>query len=404
MTKSLEEIIATGDLTQLSDAQKVQHYNNVCEAMDIDPRPHPLEYMPVDDPNGGRRLILYALKNCTDQLRTKRKINITKLTREITEDMITFTAEAKDKDGVTDISTGSVNTKGKKGADLANASMFAETKAKRRVTLSISGAGLLDETEIADLNAPTSLPAGMGVTAYQAPNVSTPSASDKAGKEVKLEAKPEPVKKSKKEEQPATVPAVTVNATPQLDLIVPAAAEVSDPKSSDPEFDMKKNIDKVYAEGAAALKRMGAKNAEPQQAELIPNESSVVAPATLSTTAVSAEAPSSVRSTTTTTPADPVALTPVPELSLSETKDALSKRITVYKRDVLPSGGMRPSKGYGINAKLIKFFLVQFPDRKTINEFTNEELTIVLAKLDKVRDIMGEAAVVSMIDGEIGTK
>lgn len=416
MTKSLEEIVVSGDLTQLDDQQKVQHYNNVCEAMDIDPRSHPLEYMPVDDPNGGRRLILYALKNCTDQLRAKRKIHITKLTREITEDMITFTAEAKDKDGVTDISTGSVNTKGKRGADLSNASMFAETKAKRRVTLSISGSGLLDETEIADISSPTSLPAGMGVTAYRAPDVVTPSASDKAGKEVKLEIKEEPAKKTKKPTPAVSIPAVEASAAPQLDVIVPAVAEVSEPKSGEPGFDMKKNIDKVYAEGAAALKRMGAKVSEPQQTELIPNDQGIDASAKPSSIVVNAEVPSSAPSTTPITPADPVASTPIsldaaldaltgtPEPSSADIKDALSKRITVYKRDVLPSGGMRPSKGYGINAKLIKFFLVQFPDRKTINEFTNEELTVVLNKLDKVRDIMGEASVVSMIDGEIGTK
>src|SRR6266403_3011319 len=143
--KTIEEIVVSGSLDELTPEQRLVHYNNVCDAMGIDPRPHPLEYMPVDDPNGGRRLILYALKNCTDQLRANRKIKIVKLTREITDDMITFMAEATDKDGAADISTGSVTIKGKKGAEVANASMAAETKAKRRVTLSISGSGLLDE-------------------------------------------------------------------------------------------------------------------------------------------------------------------------------------------------------------------------------------------------------------------
>ncbi len=76
MEKTIDEIVMSGNLDELTSTQKLIHYNNVCDAMDIDPRPHPLEYMHVDDPNGGRRLILYALKNCTDQLRSKRKIKI----------------------------------------------------------------------------------------------------------------------------------------------------------------------------------------------------------------------------------------------------------------------------------------------------------------------------------------
>jgi hypothetical protein len=46
---------------------------------------------------------------------------------------------------------GAVAIAGLKGEALANALMKAETKAKRRVTLSISGLGMLDETEAEDL-------------------------------------------------------------------------------------------------------------------------------------------------------------------------------------------------------------------------------------------------------------
>jgi hypothetical protein len=47
-----------------------------------------------------------------------------------------------------DSSIGAVSVDGLKGDDLANAMMKAETKSKRRVTLSICGLGMLDETEI----------------------------------------------------------------------------------------------------------------------------------------------------------------------------------------------------------------------------------------------------------------
>jgi hypothetical protein len=58
------------------------------------------------------------------------------------------TANAQDAKGRVDESTGAVPVEGVKGESLANAMMKAETKAKRRVTLSICGLGLLDESEV----------------------------------------------------------------------------------------------------------------------------------------------------------------------------------------------------------------------------------------------------------------
>jgi hypothetical protein len=58
------------------------------------------------------------------------------------------TASGQDRTGRTDTSTGAVTIGTLKGDALANALMKAETKAKRRLTLSICGLGILDETEI----------------------------------------------------------------------------------------------------------------------------------------------------------------------------------------------------------------------------------------------------------------
>ncbi|MGE5594790.1 MAG: hypothetical protein ACM3S1_01995 [Hyphomicrobiales bacterium] len=55
------------------------------------------------------------------------------------------------KDGRTDESVGAVSVKGLQGENLANALMKAETKATRRVTLSVAGLGWLDETEVASV-------------------------------------------------------------------------------------------------------------------------------------------------------------------------------------------------------------------------------------------------------------
>jgi hypothetical protein len=94
------------------------------------------------------KTLLYARKDATDQLRTLRKVSITRLEREQLGDLLVVTASAMTADGRTDSSIGAVNVKGLQGEALANALMKAETKSKRRVTLSLCGLGMLDEAEV----------------------------------------------------------------------------------------------------------------------------------------------------------------------------------------------------------------------------------------------------------------
>jgi hypothetical protein len=82
----IERVLIHGDLRQLTPAQKVSYYNAVCQSVGLN--------------------------------------------------------------GRTDVSTGAVSIANVNGEARANAMMKAETKAKRRVTLSICGLGMLDETEV----------------------------------------------------------------------------------------------------------------------------------------------------------------------------------------------------------------------------------------------------------------
>jgi hypothetical protein len=86
-------------------------------------------------------------RDCTDQLRSIRGISIVITNRTTVNEVYIVTAQAT-LGGRTDESTGAVSIKGLSGELLANAMMKAETKAKRRVTLSIAGLGMLDETEV----------------------------------------------------------------------------------------------------------------------------------------------------------------------------------------------------------------------------------------------------------------
>jgi len=70
------------------------------------------------------------------------------LAREVVEGCYIVTAKASDSEGRTDESIGAVPIEKIQGEARANAMMKAETKAKRRVTLSFCGLGMLDETEV----------------------------------------------------------------------------------------------------------------------------------------------------------------------------------------------------------------------------------------------------------------
>ena len=75
-------------------------------------------------------------------------MSITDLTERERDGVFTIVAKVTDRDGRTDMATGAVNIKALQGENLANAFMKAETKAKRRATLSICGLGFLDESEL----------------------------------------------------------------------------------------------------------------------------------------------------------------------------------------------------------------------------------------------------------------
>ena len=75
-------------------------------------------------------------------------VAITIAARELVEDIYIVTARATLPDSRTDESIGAVPIGGLKGESRTNAMMKAETKAKRRVTLSIIGLGMFDESEV----------------------------------------------------------------------------------------------------------------------------------------------------------------------------------------------------------------------------------------------------------------
>jgi hypothetical protein len=141
--KDLEAFVVRGDLSVLPPEAKATHYLSMCDRVGLDPTSKPFEYLKL---NG--KEVLYATKGAAEQLRKIHKVAVTITSRESINDCYIVTALATLPDGRTDESVGAVSIGGLKGDALCNAIMKAETKAKRRVTLSALGLGMLDESEL----------------------------------------------------------------------------------------------------------------------------------------------------------------------------------------------------------------------------------------------------------------
>jgi len=141
---AIEQVLAYGDLTKLSSSQRTAYYTRVCESLGLNPLTRPFEFI-----NLSGKLVFYARRDCTDQLRNINNVTVRIVSREkLGEDMYVVTAQATLPNGRADESTGAVPIARLQGEALANALMKAETKAKRRVTLSICGLSVLDESEL----------------------------------------------------------------------------------------------------------------------------------------------------------------------------------------------------------------------------------------------------------------
>jgi len=142
----VEKVVVGGDLSKLSSAERLQYYARICQSLGLNPLTQPFAYIWL---NG--KLTLYARAGCADQLRDLKDISITKLER-VEQDGI-YQVIAYAERGLIglrriDSALGAVSVEGLKGEAKANALMKCETKAKRRVTLSICGLGMLDESEV----------------------------------------------------------------------------------------------------------------------------------------------------------------------------------------------------------------------------------------------------------------
>lgn len=145
--ETMEKVLLGGNLAALTPAERLHYYNTVCTSVGLNPMTKPFDYL-----NLSGKLVLYANRGCAEQLRQIHNVNLTIKAREAVEGCYVVTAQASVAGGRTDESIGAVSLDGLKGENRSNAMMKAETKAKRRVTLSICGLTFLDESEIESIS------------------------------------------------------------------------------------------------------------------------------------------------------------------------------------------------------------------------------------------------------------
>jgi len=143
---AVELTLMQGDLSRLSLPERRSYVKAICDSLGLNLLTRPFDYLSLDG-----KLVLYTKKEATEQLRKNNNVSLEILDRQFLNELYIVRAKATMPNGRTDEATGVVYVGSganlMKGNALANAVMKAETKAKRRVTLSICGLGFLDESE-----------------------------------------------------------------------------------------------------------------------------------------------------------------------------------------------------------------------------------------------------------------
>ena len=125
-----------GDLAKLSGEDRLKFYGKLCEFTGLNPLSKPFDWIQFQG-----KLTLYPNKGCAEQLRKLHGITFDdRFDRQLEFGVMTMTVRGQDQRGRRDFATAALPFDDKMPADArAIAIMKLETKAKRRLTLSICG-------------------------------------------------------------------------------------------------------------------------------------------------------------------------------------------------------------------------------------------------------------------------
>jgi hypothetical protein len=149
----IAKIALTGNLADLSEAQRWEYYQAYCAHLNLDPITRPFDLLTTTERDGSKKTVLYGNASCATQIADQRDVTYGKPETEYNADfgVITIIAEARLPNGRTCYRRGVAAVQGLSGRALENAIKKAETQAHRRATLALCGIAMPDESEVEDV-------------------------------------------------------------------------------------------------------------------------------------------------------------------------------------------------------------------------------------------------------------
>lgn len=145
------ELVQTMNVGVLTIPQRASFLYFYAKSLGLDPLTKPFDLIPGQS----GKLIIYANRACSDQLRKIHKLNIEVLYNDLLQagpdkrtDVWCVRVRVSDPTSRYEDHVGCVGVEGLTGEAYANAVMKCSTKASRRGTIAFCGLGMLDETEV----------------------------------------------------------------------------------------------------------------------------------------------------------------------------------------------------------------------------------------------------------------
>ena len=380
----MEKFIPAYDLESLNEQQRQDYIVAVCQHMGVPENLNLVALTRIDDGEGPARLVAYAKRGATENVRNARGITISSLTSQVINGSIVFTAVGTDNKGRQEIATGAKYIDGLKDVRLDDALMTAQTRALRRLTLQFVGAGVLDESEVHQGRTVVVPQQASGlVLAAAQPSVQPSNAPGKDITPPKAEIAPGGILDVSDAEMAAVVKGEkTIQETfeaQQAKLRADAIAQLNakaTEKVAEPAEPKKKG-----RKPRAATVDLGP--SEPVIAQIV--QQAIINPITPETIPAVPNTVSSVSPISTSVETAPKIETPAvpakPRLTPEQVKP-YRQRLFRLVNDYLEPNGFTPKEGMGNSDKMKAFATTMFPDVANMAELTVEQWEKYLTNLE----------------------
>src|SRR6185437_16801478 len=111
LPQDIERVLLGGDLAKLTIDQRLSYYNSLCNSLGLNPMTRPFDYL-----NLKGKLVLYAKKDATEQLRKRWGVSVDEVKHDFQKELGLYvvTAIGQDATGRKDTGTGAVSVAGLK--------------------------------------------------------------------------------------------------------------------------------------------------------------------------------------------------------------------------------------------------------------------------------------------------